>query len=166
MALGQLDMACYQNLLGIFPNFFDFKLNCAGEAWLKKRDRKSGRCLGNLPGNFARTHHSMDFLTGYLQVSARVYFIERIINFLLHKIFLSGGSKSSCLERTFWVGIVLIGFACAFMLVRSAVNDWIEHPTGYEIVSFSLRHIFHISKIQKSQSRPSRSRWLSSHIQQ
>ena len=21
-------MACYQNLLGIFPNFFDFKLNC------------------------------------------------------------------------------------------------------------------------------------------
>ena len=22
-------MPCYQNLLGIFPNFFDFKLNCA-----------------------------------------------------------------------------------------------------------------------------------------
>ena len=29
MPLGQLKMACYQNLLGIFPNFFDFKLNCA-----------------------------------------------------------------------------------------------------------------------------------------
>ena len=28
MALGQLKMACYQNLLGIFPNFFDFKLHC------------------------------------------------------------------------------------------------------------------------------------------
>ena len=30
MALGQLKVACYQNLLGIFPNLFDFKLNCGG----------------------------------------------------------------------------------------------------------------------------------------
>ena len=27
-AVCQLKMACYQNLLGIFPNLFDFKLNC------------------------------------------------------------------------------------------------------------------------------------------
>ena len=29
MAKGQLEIPPYQNLLGIFLNFFDFKLNCA-----------------------------------------------------------------------------------------------------------------------------------------
>ena len=28
-------MPCYQNLLGIFPNFFDFKLNCGYNAEVK-----------------------------------------------------------------------------------------------------------------------------------
>ena len=31
MAKGQLEIPPYQNLLGIFLNFFDFKLNCAHE---------------------------------------------------------------------------------------------------------------------------------------
>ena len=37
-------MACYQNLLGIFPNFFDFKLNCEPTNEPRKATRH-GVCL-------------------------------------------------------------------------------------------------------------------------
>ena len=41
-------MACYQNLLGIFPNFFDFQLHCASSSQMKKLALRPKRCESNL----------------------------------------------------------------------------------------------------------------------
>ena len=40
----------------------------------------------------------------------------------------TGDSVISCLERLFWVGVVICGFVCAFLLLKTNIYEWTENP--------------------------------------
>jgi formate-dependent nitrite reductase membrane component NrfD len=46
-------------------------------------------------------------------------------------------SATRRIEKVFWVIVVIIGFVCASLIIKTAVEDWQQNPGVVTINSFS-----------------------------
>ena len=115
----------------LHPNVIEW-----GQAWWGKRRLKQPGWWGSRPRTSAKIPQFMDSRIGCHQVRNYLRSFHSIWDLRLN--FQIGGGKSSCLEKTFWVGVVVVGFSCALLIASSSITDWINNPTGLSLCYCSL----------------------------
>ena len=129
-------MPCYAVFHWLGPNL-DFTER--GQTWRRNGGRKVQlRCWSSLPRTFVKTPQFTDSLTGFCLV--RKTTLKRQLPQIKYGYFwlLLGHGITSYLEKLFWVVIVICGFSCALLLLRSNIEHWTENPLSESQLNFPI----------------------------